>query len=52
MVKMLLARQGLMLEKSGRDDSTYNRWIVHNGSQFGPDYGNLSEIITHYQLAI
>lgn len=51
-VEMLLNRKGLMLDKSERDDSTYNRWIVHTGSQIGTDYGNLSEIINHYQLAL
>lgn len=51
-VEEMLKLKGLVLDKSQRDDATYNRWIVHDGSQFGSDYGNLTEIITHYQLAI
>lgn len=51
-VELLLNRKGLMLEKSQSDDSTYNRWIVRiNGNRFGEDFGNLSEVITRYQLS-
>lgn len=52
-VEMLLNRKGLMIEKSQQDDSTYNRWVVRsNSDRYGSDFGNLSEIVNHYQLAI
>lgn len=51
-VEGLLNRKGLMLRKSEASDSTFGRWIVTgNGEWYGPDYGNLSEIIEEYKLS-
>ena len=50
-IEVRLNRKGLMLDKSQRDDSTYNKWIVSsNGDSFGQDFDNLSEIVLFYHL--
>lgn len=52
-VEMLLGRQGLVIDKSKTDDSTYGKWMVSsNNERYGHDFDNLSEIIQHYNLTL
>lgn len=51
-IKMLLGREGLMVDKSESDDSTYGHYIVRASGRYGLEFNNLAGIIKHYKLTL
>jgi hypothetical protein len=51
-IEDMLKGKGLIMFLSDHDDSTNNRYIVTEpGKEFGPDFGNLTEIVSHFKLS-